>query len=357
MYEDRTFENILAEMLDLVPADLDRREGSIICDALAPPARKLAEAYTAMSTANLQEHAQTASGDALRARGADFGVDPKPATPAVREGFFFDSTGAPFDVPIGSRFGAAGLIYDVTEKINAGNYSLTCETAGAAGNVPVGSLQPIDYVNGLATATLGAVLTPGTDDETDDAYRARLYAHIRTPPTSGNRSAYLTWALEVAGVGDAYVVPAWNGPNTVKVSLLGTDKLPASSFVVAAVKAYIDPDIGFGEGMGEGAAPAGAVVTVVAAPAVAVNVAAEIVLTGSRTLSQVRADFEAALVTYFAGIAYKKDPSVKLARIGAVLLDVPGVEDYSDLVLNGTAGNVSVPAGSVAVAGTVTVSE
>lgn len=357
MYEDRTFENILAEMLDLVPADLDRREGSVIYDALAPPARKFAEAYAAMATANLQEHAQTASGDALRARGTDFGVDPKPATPAVREGFFFDSSGAPFDVPIGSRFGSGGLVYDVTEQIAAGDYRLTCETAGAAGNVPVGSLQPIDYVNGLATATLGAVLIPGTDDESDDAYRARLYAHVRTPPTSGNRAAYRAWALEVAGVGDAYVVPTWDGPNTVKVSLLGTDKRPAAAGVVAAVKAYIDPDTGLGEGMGEGVAPAGAVVTVVAAPAVTVNVVAVVVLTGSRTLSQVQADFETAFREYLASIAYKNDPGVKVARVGSVLLDMPGVEDYSDLTLNGGTGNVTVPAGSVAVKGSVTVSE
>ncbi|CAI6086696.1 hypothetical protein COHCIP112018_05132 [Cohnella sp. JJ-181] len=84
---------------------------------------------------------------------------------------------------------------------------------------------------------------------------------------------------------------------------------------------------------------------------------AEVVLTGSRTLSQVQADFGTAFRDYLASIAYKTDASVKVARVGSVLLDVPGVEDYSELTLNGGTGNVAVPAGSVAVKGGVTVSE
>ena len=45
MFENMTFDNILNEMLAMVPNDVDRREGSIIYDALAPAAYKLAEAY------------------------------------------------------------------------------------------------------------------------------------------------------------------------------------------------------------------------------------------------------------------------------------------------------------------------
>ena len=46
MFEEKTFEVILNEALEQVPNDVDKREGSIIYDALAPTALKLAEAYS-----------------------------------------------------------------------------------------------------------------------------------------------------------------------------------------------------------------------------------------------------------------------------------------------------------------------
>lgn len=38
MYEEMTYENILQQMLDRVTSDVDKREGSVIFDALAPAA-------------------------------------------------------------------------------------------------------------------------------------------------------------------------------------------------------------------------------------------------------------------------------------------------------------------------------
>jgi uncharacterized phage protein gp47/JayE len=356
VYEDRTFENIMQEMLDDVPTNVDKREGSIIYDAMAPAAKKLADAYAEMDRINRLSHAQTSSDEELRRRGADFGVDPKLATKAIRKGLFYDAQVAFYDVPLESRYSAGGLNFKVTKKISTGTFELECETAGASGNIPSGTLLPIDYIAGLATAQLMDVLTPGEDDETDDAYRARYFAQVRTPPTSGNRAAYRKWALEVPGVGDAYVQPNWNGPNTVKVFLLGTDKLPAPAGVVQAVKDYIDPNTGLGEGMGEGEAPAGAVTTAVAAPGVTINIAASVTLDGSRTLAQVQASYEAALIAHLKEIAYSADQNVKFARIGTLLLDTRGVSDYTNLKVNGGTANVIVPAGSVAVKGAVTLS-
>ena len=45
MYEDMTYENILQGMLNRVPDDIDKREGSVIYDALAPAAYFLADQY------------------------------------------------------------------------------------------------------------------------------------------------------------------------------------------------------------------------------------------------------------------------------------------------------------------------
>ena len=45
MYETQTFETIMHRMLDRAPADIDKREGSIIYDALAPAAIEIAQLY------------------------------------------------------------------------------------------------------------------------------------------------------------------------------------------------------------------------------------------------------------------------------------------------------------------------
>jgi uncharacterized phage protein gp47/JayE len=358
MYEDRTFPVILQEMLDLVPEDVDKREGSVIYNSLAPAAKKLAKAYEDLDKNNRLAHAQTSSNEELRRIGIDRGINPLEPKKAIRKGLFFDAQAAPFDVPINSRYAIGSLTFKAIEKISVGVYKIECETAGTFGNTPMGALLPIEYVDGLASANLADILFYGEDAETDEAYKARYFVEVRTPPTSGNKAAYMGWALEVISGGAAYVEPAWNGPNTVKISLLGADKKPASAAQVQAVKDYIDPNIGLGEGMGEGAAPAGALLTAVAAPGVDINVVATVTLTGSRTLAQAQADFESSLASYFASIAYSSDRNVKFARLGTLLLDTPGVSDYdsASLLVNGAQTNVTVPAGSVAVKGTVTLS-
>ena len=45
MYEEMTYENILQQMLSRVTSDVDKREGSVIYDAMAPAAYFLADQY------------------------------------------------------------------------------------------------------------------------------------------------------------------------------------------------------------------------------------------------------------------------------------------------------------------------
>ena len=44
---------------------------------------------------------------------------------------------------------------------------------------------------------------------------------------------------------------------------------------------------------------------------------------------------------------------MSLARVGNLLLNVAGVEDFTELLLNGQAGNVALADEEIAVAGTV----
>ncbi|OJT72935.1 phage tail protein, partial [Clostridioides difficile] len=79
MFELMTFENIIKRMLDSVPDTFDKREGSIIYNALAPVAVELTETYIAMDELLDQTFVDTASYYYLEKRCKERGITPLPA--------------------------------------------------------------------------------------------------------------------------------------------------------------------------------------------------------------------------------------------------------------------------------------
>ena len=65
MYEEVTYESILERMLEKVPDNMDKREGSIIYDALAPAAVELQLMYIELDVILKETFADTASRDYL----------------------------------------------------------------------------------------------------------------------------------------------------------------------------------------------------------------------------------------------------------------------------------------------------
>jgi uncharacterized phage protein gp47/JayE len=348
MYENQTFAVIINRMLDSIPDDVDKREGSIIYDALAPAASELLLAYIELDANINLFFADTSSGDFLKRRALDYGLTIGPATKAKRKGLFRDNAAALFDVPLASRFSISNLNYVVTERISLGTFILECESFGVVGNQFFGTMLPLDYIFGLADAQLSDVIIPGEEIESDEVFRQRILLYARFPSASGNRSDYINWSLEVPGVGGAQVVPIAYGPGTVGITIIDSNAQPASGPLVANVQDYISPV------SGNGKAPILSGVTVTAAVGVSIDVTATIVLVGGYTLPQVKASFESALIAYLKSIAFATDPSVKYTRIGSLLSETLGVQDYSVLLVNGGATNIAVSAGHVAIKGTVT---
>ena len=108
MYEDKTYEAILQEKLARVASSLDKREGSIIFDALAPNSLESAMIYVALDTVLNETFADTASRDYLIMRCAERGITPLPATCAVGIGEFS------MDIPVGTRFSCDKYNWAVT---------------------------------------------------------------------------------------------------------------------------------------------------------------------------------------------------------------------------------------------------
>jgi len=341
LFENQTFEAILGRMLDRIPDDIDKREGSVIYDALAPAAMELAQMYAELDVVLRLAFGETSTGEYLDRRAADFGVYRKQATPAVRKGVFTDGNGAPFNIPIGSRFRLNDMVYVAIEKIVDGQFRMRAETSGSAGNQEFGNMLPIEPIEGLGTAILSDVLVPGEDEESDDSLRKRFLQKVREPGTSGNASDYKQWATEVAGVGSAKVTPLWNGPGTVKVTIVNTDMQPATTELVEKVQEYI-----------EQVRPIGAFVTVASATGKPIDVSANVVLASGYTLQNVQDAFAASLDKYLKEIAFSMT-YVSYAKIGTLLLSTPGVIDYSELTVNGGTANVALQDDEVPVLGSV----
>lgn len=336
--EEYTMKNILDAMLSRVPDSLDKREGSIIYDALAPAAFELSTAYGFLAEVFDHSFVMTATGDYLDRRVAEMGLSRKAAVKALRRASFFDSNGAAMTVETGARFsslaGAASVNFSVLESLGNGIYSLEAEEPGDEANEYEGALLPIDHIEGLATATMyGKPILGGEEAESDEELRQRYFYYLSHEPKNGSAAQYAFWADSFAGIGRARVFPLWSGANTVKVSILSSDFKRASSELIAAFQEYLDPG---GLGLGNGMAPIGAMVTVSTASEKTVNIAGTFSLAAGYGEERARAMIQEAIDGYFSESAYTKT-TMNAIGIGAALLDLDAVESVSSLTLNGGA--------------------
>ncbi|PRR85949.1 Baseplate J-like protein [Clostridium luticellarii] len=225
-----------------------------------------------------------------------------------------------------------------------------CTQSGTIGNVKANTITILTTpINGVQSVTNDHDFTNGTDVESDDDYKTRILEKLQTPATSGNKYQYRNWAKEVTGVGDAKPFPLWDGPGTVKVVIINSNKRAADAELVQKVKDYIDPQP---EGHGEGQAPIGATLTVVSAVEKAIDITAKVVLANGYTIQQVQDNFNTNMQKYLSDQAFNST-YISYAKVGGILLSTDGVVDYNSLTLNGGTVNVALADEEIPVAGTI----
>lgn len=349
-YANYTYENILAAALARVPNTLDKRQGSIIYDALAPACYLMAEVFMEMAELLDATFADTSTGEYLSLRTAEMGVNRQAATKAIRKGEFNTA------VAIGARFSINDATFIVTENLTGTDRKLECEQAGAIGNAYTGALIPIDYISGLTTANLTDVLIPGEDEESDEALRLRYFENLASQAFGGNIADYKTKTKALAGVGGCKVYPVWAGGGTVKLVITDSNHLVPSTEVVDSVQEAIDP-IAMG-GNGLGIAPIGHVVTVAAATGITVNVGVSVTLEIGYTWLDVEPYVEAAIEAYLASLRAVWDQStattVRISQIESAILQVTGIVDITGTTLNTVAANLVLNSPEIPLLGTVT---
>ena len=375
---DQTEENIMNRMLNKVPSDIDKSEGSFIWDAQAPVAFMLSEAALWAQELLRRGFASTVASDhpdirsaELDLRTAEHGITRREAVASSGSVVFSGkpgttvSAGTYVATPADEGSGESSVEYVTTSGVTlsdlgTGTAPIRAVMPGSSGNVPAGVIQLLmTSVSGVTSVTNPEPTRSGTDTESDQSLLERFYAKVRSQGTSGNKAQYMQWANEIAGVGGVEVAPLWKGPGTVGLYLIDTDKRAASQDIVDAVQQYIDPSQ---DGQGEGVAPAGPVITVMPAAEVAIDISVKVQRTQEQpsTMDEIRKLIEDGVRAYLQQIAFnRKDPLVRYTRIAAVLLDIPIIVDYSDLTINGHTEqqNIEIGSGQVAVLGTVSVSE
>ena len=338
----RSEEEIKRSMLSQIKNTVDKSQNSFIHDALSPASIELARFYMDLEYIANKLDVENLTGEDLdkfiRPR---TGLSRKEATKATAYVTVSGQEGAVIN--IGDVFSTGEIdlestehkVIDETGKVDV---LVTCTIAGSAGNVPVGAInQVVSRADGLVDVYNAEAVTNGYEEEEDDDYRQRYYDKLQRPGKAGNVYHYREWANEVPGVGGCRVVPIWDGPLTVKVTLIDQDGQPADQWLVDAVTEKIESE-----------RPFGAKVTVVGAAPVQVEVKVDLVLEDGYELEDVHTNIKNNITTYLSDIAFKEN-SVSYAMIGYLILEAYGVIDYCNLLVNFSNSNIALKEDEVAV--------
>lgn len=353
MNDFSNFNVVMERMLNNVTNDVDKREGSVIWDAIAPCARELVEMYNEIQKALDNTFAGTAEREWLIKRCAEIGVTPYPATYARRLGEF-----SPTDIalPAGTRFSYEDINFRVVEPAELpGQYYLECEEIGEIGNDGSGILVPIEYIHGLETATLlPEVIVYGEEEEDTEDLRVRYFETLPTMTLDGNIAQYSKWCREYPGVGNYKIFPEWAGNNTVKVSILSAENTIASKYLIDEFQEWLDPkakpeDLQ-GEGLGMGKAPIGARVTVSTATERPINVHAVLAL---RAGFDAPVGIEDEINEYLHSLNYTKT-TVSYISISAIVQNNYSVEATVNVTIDGAKENISLQDEQIATLGQFT---
>lgn len=403
MYEDLTYESILERMLQFIrqqDRSLDTREGSVSWYGSAPSAVEFQNLYLALDNVLNQTYPDTASRPYLIRRAKDRLLSPYPASPAVLE---LTITPAGLTLPEGARFSIGELNYAATQNMGEGRYQITCETPGSAGSSPAGEVIPIEYIPGLASCAVTALLIPGEDEEDTEAFRQRYFDSLEAQAFSGNRADYLEKVNAIPGVGGVRIHRAWNSGirpaellppegaadwlaelsapaeilswlqslyaaaagrkltvgGTVRLTLIDSTFSPPSAALLERVQTAIDPTQNAGEGYG--LAPVGHVVWVTGVRSAQVDLTFQMACSGGWRWEDVQPAARQAVQAYFLELAqsWARDDGqnqplvVRVSQIESRLLDLEGVLDVAGTRINGQAANLTLEADQIPTLGSL----
>lgn len=391
MFEDgNSYEEIVERSLARVDTNVDKREGSVVFNGVAPASDEIALIYTLLDSVYENGFADTAEREYLIQRCKERGIIPYPATYAVLKAEFN------MEIPIGNRFNLDDLNYIITEFIGVTededsklwSYQLQCETLGTEGNSHFGELSAIDFVDSNMQGSITELLIPAEDEEDTEELRARYMDSFNETPFGGNQADYKKKCKEIDGVGGVKVTPVWNGDlepasfipgnavkvwyasiintlsdevrswltaiyeaavnklfttgGTVRLTIINSDYNVASDVLINKVQNIIDPDDKTGNGVG--VSPIGHVVTVKSCSKVILNIKTKATLDDGYIWENIKPIAEEAIEEYLLSLrknwADNDSTIVRISQIENKILNIDGVLDVQDTSINNSITNL-----------------
>jgi len=293
---------------------------------------------------------QTASGNYLDDHAQVRGIQRRDGAVSIGTLQFSISAAAGKDLKIPKGLVCADGAGNRFETVEAGIIpvgQLSCQVparameAGTAGNVPADSITyMVQAPVGVETCTNPAAFTDGSDGEEDDSLRKRILESYQKLPNGANVAYYETQALNVDGVTAVQVLPRNRGVGTVDIVIATENGVPSQTLmdtVQAKLRSQREICVDL---------------QVLPPEERSVDVAAVISVNGNYMAAEVIENVKTALSGYFTG--KRLGEPVLLAKLGNLIYQVPGVENYQ--ILQPTA-DVARKNGGLPVLGTLTVTE
>ena len=349
MFENKTYENIMAEMMEEMPDNVDTREGSLIYNACAKQALQLEKAYLLMQTVEDNMYTSDQDEEHLILNGQDKGLPIKEATKAVVRGVFSQ------EIDIGTRFNAGALNYTCMQKITDFDYRMECEEAGSIGNITGSQLSPIDFVENYQGGMIAEVLISGADREDIEIYRQRILALNDIKYFGGNREDYRRFIGGIDGVGAVKVQRRSAADDFIYPIILSADYGIPTDIQLERVQEIVDPETSHGEG--DGIAPIGHKVLLKKAENAVIDIVCTIVYEEGYDQTSLQSYINEAVDEYFLELARQwADASslvVRISQIESRLLKIEGIIDVGNTFLCGEQMNVILDYNEIPKRGTV----
>ena len=404
MFESKTYEALLASAMARVTAAVDKREGSMVMNGVAPSMAELAQLYIAADFVFQATYLLTAPREYLIKRASDRNMAPYPASAAVFRAVFN------IEVPVGTRFSCEDLNFIVTGRLTDDtdtdtrlSHEVTCETVGAVANSYAGTLIPVEYVSGLTLAELVELVVPGDEEEETETFRQRVLDSFQSQAFGGNQADYIEKVRAIAGVGAVKVHAVWNGDispselipgdevtawyeaavgsleapvaawltaiytaaqsrkltvgGAVRLVIMASNNAVPSDTFLEEIQTAVDPVQNAGEGLG--LAPIGHVVNVVGVEPETVDITLNLTYAAGWDWAAVQSYVVAVIDEYFSELAESWATAdfltVRISQIESRILSACSamVTDIGGTQINGVEANLVLGADSIPVRGAV----
>lgn len=343
-------------MLANAPENINLVEGDFFWDSTRPAAEEKAETVQ-MKLQNILRLAfpQTSYGQYLEFLGEMKSVFKRPPTKStgpvtikgvegttIRKGHLIGTIATDNSPSI-----EFSIDNDITiGQLGSADTTATCMVYGSIGNVAKNTIKILmKSISGVESITNPQDFKNGTEIEDEESFRERVLEAYRNEPLSGAPRDYKRWAKEVAGVGNVYPQPEWNGPGTVKVLVLDSNGKPAGPDLLKQVRLHIiGKEVDGKNTTDEGLSPIGAFVTIGTPDVVTINISATFIIDSSFTIENIIKDIKDQVGRYLQEIEVGGIVTYKAidALIGSMIIRKEGIKDYSNLTINGATDNIQL---------------